>query len=76
MEEKEEIEKLAIEYCKSIKNTCEDGDVFSGFIAGYTKCQNEKEQIICVSCNKPIQINDINKHLFMKVQGGLIHWKC
>lgn len=41
MKEKEEIEKLAIEYCKSIKNTCEDGDVFSGFIAGYKKCQQE-----------------------------------
>lgn len=42
METTEEIEKLAIEYCKSIKNTCEDGDVFSGYINGYKKSQENR----------------------------------
>lgn len=42
METPEEIEKLAIEYCKSVKRTCEDGNVFSGYVNGYKKCQENR----------------------------------
>lgn len=35
------------------------------------------EQVICRSCDKPISVDDLNKHLFMKIkEGGLIHWNC
>ena len=39
MKTKEQIEILAIEHCKNIKGSCDEGNDFSSYIEGYTKCQ-------------------------------------
>jgi hypothetical protein len=75
MKTKEEIEKLANDYGKSVGN--KDGTTAFDFKLGYNQCQEDTERVICQNCEFVITTNDINKHLFIKVKGGgLIHWNC
>ena len=38
---------------------------------------SKKDGVICMDCKRPITTEDINRHSFMKIEGGgLIHWNC
>jgi len=41
------------------------------------KAMEQEQSIICKDCGEIITAEQINNHLFMKMEGGgLIHWKC
>ena len=84
--ENKEIEKLADDYATSVygysnenhkeyedcKRHCIDFFVYVG-----KHMEKYNERVICKDCNYPISQNDIDNHLFMKIEGGgLIHWNC
>ena len=41
------------------------------------KAMEQEQSVICKDCGEIITAEQINNHLFMKMEGGgLIHWKC